>query len=168
MSEPVWLKIAQKYDGHRRWPGSLDPPLGLRWWNAIRSSFLRKDRSPPSARFVDGALEAAEIDSPRAGLPQAYMHWGRRIAAPAPGCIVIFDRGRGTHVGIVVNCDETEQMDVIGVFRRDRVAISTVSHVRVLGLRWPPGHSVPAGAEHADEAGIPSNGSEFAQSGVSA
>jgi uncharacterized protein (TIGR02594 family) len=147
MSEPRWLKIAERYDGHRRWPGSLDPPLGLRWWNAIRSSFSRRDRSPPSARFVDGALEAAEIDSPRAGLPHAYLHWGRRLVSPVPGCIVIFDRGRGTHVGIVVNSDEPDRMDVIGVFRRGKVAISAVSLVRVIGLRWPPGETLPTGTD---------------------
>ena len=63
------------------------------------------------------------------------------IGTPAPlgctGCIAIFSRGHGGHVGLVKNWDANGNPVILSGNYGGRVAVAAHSARRLIGLRWP-------------------------------
>lgn len=66
---------------------------------------------------------------------------GTRLAAPVYGCIVIFSRQGGGHVGPVMGVDKQGRLLVMGGNQKDAVSIAPFDRVRVLAYVWPPGQA---------------------------
>lgn len=144
MTEPRWLVGARKYIGEREIKGRKHNPLILRWWTVIRAPFT-DDETPWCAAFVGGMLEAAGVKSSRSAAARSYMKWGRSLANPALGCIVVFERGpRNGHVGFLVGIDgRTGNLLILGGNQGDAVNIRAFPPSRLLGYRWPDDGSIP-------------------------
>ena len=63
-----------------------------------------------------------------------------------PGCIAVFERKGGGHVGFVVGTDERGRLMVLGGNQGDAVTIAPFDKSRVLGYRYPQGEKVLAGS----------------------
>ena len=63
------------------------------------------------------------------------------IGSPAPrgctGCIAVFSRGRGGHVGLVKNWDANGNPVILSGNYVGRVATAAHPASRLIGLRWP-------------------------------
>jgi uncharacterized protein (TIGR02594 family) len=146
MTEPRWLAQARRHLGAREIAGRKHNPLILRWWMLIRAPFT-DDETPWCAGFVGGVLESAGIRSSRSAAARSYLKWGRTLASPRPGCIVVFARGpKFGHVGFVIGTDRTGNLLVLGGNQGDAVSISPFSRGRVLGYRWSANEPLPEAA----------------------
>jgi uncharacterized protein (TIGR02594 family) len=143
MTEPIWLSTARGFIGLREIVGRKHNPTILRWWVAIRAPFT-DDETPWCAGFVGGVLEKCGIRSSRRASARSYLSWGQRLAGPAIGSIVVFERGpRNGHVGFVVGRDKAGNILVLGGNQGNAVSIKPFPVSRILGQRWPIGQALP-------------------------
>jgi uncharacterized protein (TIGR02594 family) len=144
MNEPEWLSEARKYIGVKEIPGVNHHPLIISWWKKIKRGGIKTDEVPWCAAFVGAMLEDVDIVSSRFESAKSYLQWGRPIEYPVPGCIVVFSRTGGGHVGFAVGKDSRGNLLVLGGNQSDEVNIRTFSRERVTGYRWPLAVPVPS------------------------
>jgi len=143
MTEPAHLAIARKYIGTKETKGGSHTARILGWWKAIRRGGIKDDETPWCAAFVGGVLEESGIMSSRFESAASYLKWGVPVAKPVLGCVVVFQRTGGGHVGFVVGIDAAGHLMVLGGNQGDMVKISPFDRARVVGYRMPPGWTVP-------------------------
>lgn len=136
-SDPQWLAIARPLIGLHEIHGAEHSPEILDMWRAIKRSGIQSDEVPWCAAFVGSCLERAGIKSSRFESAASYLKWGVRLDGPAHGCIVVFSREGGGHVGFVVGLDPTGKLLVLGGNQGDQVSVKTFPVDRVTGYRWP-------------------------------
>lgn len=146
MSEkPAWLIEAERYIGVREIKGPQHEPLIVKWWKAIRRGGIRDDETPWCAAFVGACLEAVGLRSTEFEGAQSYAGWGKPLASPVPGCVVVLSREGGGHVGFVVARTPGGALLVLGGNQSDQVNVSAFPRHRVIAYRWPLAVTVPAG-----------------------
>lgn len=140
---PAWIVEASRHIGVREIPGVNHHPRILSWWKAIKRGGIKSDEVPWCAAFVGAQLEAVGIISSRYESAKSYLTWGRRLDKPVVGCIVVFERSVGGHVGFVVGVNELGDLLVLGGNQNDEVNIRAFRHDRVVGYRWPVAVPLP-------------------------
>lgn len=139
--EPRWLVRAREFNGTREIPGKGHNPQILKWWSLIRAPFTN-DETPWCAGFVGGVLEEMGIRSTRSAAARSYEKWGRKLDRPVIGCIVVFSRRGGGHVGFYVGETRTHIL-VLGGNQGDMVNVSRYpkngTSLKITGYRWPEG-----------------------------
>ena len=145
MSDPAWLTEARKHIGQKEIPGKESNPWIVSLWHKLKGSEVFKwlgsdDSSAPWC----GSFCAFCVSSAGHSLPQhwyrakAWLDWGVKLEAPTVGCIVVYERKGGGHVGFVVGKDQNENIMTLGGNQKDQVSIAPFSRERVAGYRWPP------------------------------
>ena len=135
-TEPLYLTRARRDIGVREIKGprhnarisQMLQRLGA-WW--------RDDETPWCAAYVGGVLERSGITSSRFESAASYLNWGVKLDKPAYGCVVVFSRDGGGHVGFVVGQQANGDLMVLGGNQSDAVNIRAFSTSRVSGYRWP-------------------------------
>lgn len=148
--DPLWLAEARRYLGVREIPGVNHHPLILAMWKAIKRGGIRDDETPWCAAFVGFCLENVGIVSSRFESATSYLTWGRQIDKPVHGCVVVFTREGGGHVGFLVGVDGRGDLLILGGNQGNEVNVRTFPRGRVSGYRWPlavplPGHDLVTG-----------------------
>jgi uncharacterized protein (TIGR02594 family) len=132
-----WLDIAKKHIGLKEIPGSKDNALIVKWLIEL-NAWWRDDLTPWCGTFAAACLKEAGISPPKAFYrAKAYLEWGSKVEVPSVGCVVIFDRKGGGHVGFVIGKDEKNRLLVLGGNQSDSVNIAPFDMSRVAGYRWP-------------------------------
>jgi len=137
--KPGWITEAEKYIGLKEVPGAGNNSTILKWWKIIKRGGIQSDAVPWCAAFVGAMLETAGIASSRYESAKSYLTWGAMITVPVYGCVVVFTRDGGGHVGFVVGVDEKGRLMVLGGNQGDTVSIAPFERSRVAGYRWPAG-----------------------------
>ncbi len=107
MVEQLWVSEARKLIGQAEVKGPQHNPEILQMWREIRRGGIRDDETPWCAAFVGAMLERAGIRSSRFESARSYLDWGQHLTLPVPGCIVVFTRQGGGHVGFAVGRDQS-------------------------------------------------------------
>lgn len=115
----------------------------LQYWRDIKRGGIKDDETPWCAAFVGAMLERVGIQSTRFESARSYLTWGTELREPVPGCIVVFTRDGGGHVGFVVGQNENRDLLVLGGNQSDAVNIRAFQRSRVTGYRWPAGEALP-------------------------
>lgn len=134
-----WLEEAQKFIGLRETVGSASNPVIVQFWKDIKRGGIKDDATPWCAAFVGAMLERAGIRSSRFESAKSYLEWGELLKEPTPGCVVVFSRDGGGHVGFVVGQDKAGNLLVLGGNQGDAVNVKAFQRSRVTGYRWPAG-----------------------------
>ena len=135
--EPAWLSAARRYVGVAEIPGKATAPTIARWLRELRA-WWTDDETPWCGVAVAAWMREAGIELPRHWYrARAWLDWGLPIAAPAPGCVVVYERGGGGHVGLIVGRDSLGRLMTLGGNQSNRVSIAPFDPSRVLGYRWP-------------------------------
>lgn len=142
-ADPSWLAEARRHIGEREVKGPLHNAKILAWWRAIKRGGIRDDETPWCAAFVGGCLEAVGLMSSRFESAKSYLQWGVKLDHPEVGCVVVFGRDGGGHVGFVVGRDAASNLLVLGGNQGDEVNVRAFSRTRVLGFRWPAALPLP-------------------------
>lgn len=143
MNEPIWLAEARKHIGQKEYPGSANNPWIVSLWKMIKRGGIKNDAVPWCAAFVGGCLETVGIISSRFESAMSYMTWGIPLSQPVPGCIVVFTRIGGGHVGFVAGIDDKDRLMVLGGNQGDKVSVAPFERARVTGYRWPRAVPLP-------------------------
>ncbi|MBL0229482.1 MAG: TIGR02594 family protein [Moraxellaceae bacterium] len=136
-NELPWLVEARKYIGQREIKGSKHNPLILKWLQKLKAWWL-DDETPWCGVFVANCLLTTGREIPKHWYRATdYLNSGFALDKPAYGCIVVFSRTGGGHVGFVVGIDKYGYLMVLGGNQSDTVKISPFDKSRISGYRWP-------------------------------
>ena len=133
-----WITEARKHIGLREVVGTGNNPAIVQFWKDIKRGGIKDDSTPWCAAYVGAMLERVGIRSSRFESAKSYLAWGVLLTAPVPGCIVVFTREGGGHVGFVVGQDKAGNLLVLGGNQGDAVNVKAFPLARVSGYRWPP------------------------------
>lgn len=137
MTELAWIKIARGYIGLREIPGVQNEGKIVAMWKWIKRGGIKSDSVPWCSAFVGACLEQAGIVSSRFESAKSYLTWGLPIKFPMYGCVVVFSRNGGGHVGFLVGKDFAGRLMILGGNQGDKVSIAPFPAFRVVGYRWP-------------------------------
>lgn len=143
MSQAPWILEAKKFVGLKEIKGSAHAPEILQMWKDIKRGGIKDDETPWCAAFVGACLERVGIRSTRFESARSYAGWGQPLKEPAAGCVVVFNREGGGHVGFVVGRDTRGNLLVLGGNQSDEVNVRAFSTERVIAYRWPDGYPLP-------------------------
>lgn len=137
MTELAWVAEARKYIGISEIKGPKHNPEIVQMWKDIKRGGIKDDETPWCAAFAGAMLERVGIRSSRFESAKSYLTWGSKLDAPQYGCIVVFTREGGGHVGFVVGQTASGDLLVLGGNQSDAVNIKAFKRDRVTGYRWP-------------------------------
>lgn len=138
MSELSWIGEARKHIGLRETKGSKHNSLILSWLQKL-GAWWANDEVPWCGVFVAECLRVGSRALPKHWYRASdYLNWGTRLDQPCYGCVVVFTRQGGGHVGFVVGKDKQGNLMVLGGNQGDAVSIAPFNIGRVSGYRWPP------------------------------
>ncbi|EOC1317134.1 TIGR02594 family protein [Cronobacter turicensis] len=140
--DPAWIEEASKHLGLREIKGPQHNAEILQFWRDIKRSGIKDDETPWCAAFVGAMLERSGIRSTRFESAKSYLEWGETLNEARYGCIVVFNRSGGGHVGFVVGETSAGELRVLGGNQSDAVNIQAFPLERVAGYRWPTGQPV--------------------------
>ena len=135
--EPAWLQAARGDLGTRELPGAPTAPKIAGWLSSL-GAWWNDDETPwcgvAVAHWMQGAGQSLPEHWYRA---KGWLDWGLSLTVPVLGCVVVFERAGGGHVGLVVGKDAGGHLMVLGGNQGDAVRISAFEMARVVGYRWP-------------------------------
>lgn len=134
---PRWIAEALKHVGTKEIPGQQHNSKILGWWKAIKRGGIKTDEVPWCAAFVGGCLEAVGIMSSRYESAASYKTWGLPLSRAVFGCVAVFHRDGGGHVGFVVGIDQQGRLMILGGNQSDKVSVAPFDRQRVVAYRWP-------------------------------
>lgn len=143
MNEQPWIVEARRYIGAKEIPGKENNALIVGWWKKIKRGGIKEDAVPWCAAFVGAMLEEVGIISSRFESARSYMQWGIPLKKPVAGCIAVFSRAGGGHVGFVIADAGNDRLLILGGNQKDQVSIAPFVKDRVIGYRWPRAVPVP-------------------------
>ena len=137
VSTQPWMQQAKSQIGmHER----TDESVVQDYWRKAKLSGLAK-RSASSVPWCSGfccaMFEDVGIRSARTDGAKNWLNWGKGLESPVDGCIVVFTRSGGGHVGFVTGEDNQGNLLVLGGNQGDAVNIKSFSKTRVTGYRYP-------------------------------
>jgi uncharacterized protein (TIGR02594 family) len=137
MNNVPWLIEARKHLGLREIPGAPTAPTIAKWLQSL-GAWWRDDETPWCGVATAAWMQAAGVAPPKAWYrAKAWLDWGTPLARPAVGCIVVFERQGGGHVGIVTGYDQRGRLMVLGGNQGNAVNVAPFDLDRVAGYRWP-------------------------------
>jgi uncharacterized protein (TIGR02594 family) len=139
-ADPPWLQIALAERGVKEIHGARDNPRVLEY---LRSTNLPRplaaeDETSWCSAFVNWCVERAGFEGTDSAWARSWLHWGRAIAKPQRGCIVVLARGgpESGHVGFCLG-DAGEDIELLGGNQKDSVSVARFPKSQVLGCRLP-------------------------------
>ena len=148
MTDPIWLAAARADVGQRETLGPNDSPWIRRMLEKLGAKWLLGQ--PWCGGAVAVWMQASGFSIPTHWYrARACADWGHRLERPVHGCVVVFSRTGGGHVGLVVGEDAAGRLAVLGGNQGDAVNIRAFDRARVLAYRWPPGRELPRFTELA-------------------
>jgi uncharacterized protein (TIGR02594 family) len=137
MIEPPWLTIARADIGLAEIPGKAHAPKIQQWLRELRA-WWDDDETAWCGVAVAAWFKAIGEPLPKHWYrARGWLEWGVPLAGPTLGCVVVYERGGGGHVGLVVGRDMTGRLLTLGGNQGNRVSIAPFEPMRVLGYRWP-------------------------------
>lgn len=144
MADPKWVTEAKSFIGLHEYPGAANNPTIMGWLAQIKATWLGGDAAPWCGTFMAHCILAAGLTPPDAPYrAKSWLNWGIPISAPLYGCIVVFNREGGGHVGIVVGRTAAGNLVVLGGNQGDAVNTRVFSTDRVAGYRVPLNYAAP-------------------------
>lgn len=139
---PPWMELALSLRGTKETPGSGNTKRIMEWAAKLGGDVKKTytaDSIPWCGLFTGYCLVAAGhngIQTPLWAL--SWNQYDKKLSKPCWGCILVFTRNGGGHVGFAVGEDST-YFYVLGGNQSDQVNIAKVAKSRCVGYRWPHG-----------------------------
>ena len=143
MSKPLWLIEAQRHIGVKEIKGAKHNSfIVLYYFKTV--SYIQTNEVLWCGTFVAHCMKKSECKLPKYWMrAKDWLNWGQKIIQPCVGCIVVFEREGGGHVGFVVGKDANNNLMVLGGNQGDAVKVSPFQIERVAGFRWPKEYPIP-------------------------
>lgn len=156
MNELKWIKTARSLIGVREVKGAKHNPAIVKMWAKAsealgRNPAFRDDETPWCGGFVGYVMAQSGLGHHVPSLYPSARSWakaGTALSKPAYGCVVVFSRNGGGHVGFVVGRDKFGNLMVLGGNQSDAVNIKPFSPSRVLAYRWCGTQALPSSSRY--------------------
>lgn len=136
-TEVAWVAEARKHIGVKEIPGPKNNSVIQGWLRSLKA-WWDQDSVAWCGVYTAQVLQACKLPYPKDWYrAKAYLSLPVKLDKPAYGCIVVFDRAGGGHVGFVVGVDRFDNLMVLGGNQGDCVCIKPFSRDRAVGYRWP-------------------------------
>jgi uncharacterized protein (TIGR02594 family) len=154
--EPRWLQRARQDIGLREIPGKQHAPTIVRWLTEL-GAWWRDDETPWCGVAVAAWMRDCGLPIPKHWYrAKDWLNWGAPLDYAIPGCVVVFGRNGGGHVGLCVGqtADLPPRLLILGGNQGNEVNVRAFPRERVIGYRWPIGEPLPAPRHWALATGI--------------
>ena len=132
-----WIVEGRQYVGIAEIPGKQHNPTIQNWLRTLKA-WWSDDETPWCGTFVAYCCRVAGRDVPKDWFRAwAWAEAGERLTAPAYGCIAVFNRAGGGHVGFVIGRDRAGNLMILGGNQGNKVSIAKFSKDRVVAYIWP-------------------------------
>lgn len=144
MSE--WVRKGMTYLGQKEIPGVKSNAWIQSLWNRAlwlwNQTGADDSKLPWCGAFVAFCFREAGVhDLPKAWYrAREWETWGEALPYPCFGCLVVFNRVGGGHVGFCVGQDPRGRLLVLGGNQGDAVSIAPFDKHRVTAYRMPKGN----------------------------
>lgn len=148
-----WIAWAQLQIGTREIVGAKHSPIIMGWVRELGAKALgmqvNDDETPWCGIFAGMVMKKAGLSMPailvRASQWGRAGNWGRELIAPRPGCIMVFTRNGGGHVGFYMG-ETATHFRILGGNQSNSVSLTWIAKDRLAegGMRWPKGVPLPA------------------------
>lgn len=141
-SDLPWLRIALGEVGVKEFPGNADNPRIVEYLHStnLPAPSRNNDETYWCSAFVNWCVERAGYEGTDSAWARSWLNWGKKIDTPRKGCIVVFKRDSGGHVGFYMGETETT-IKVLGGNQSNEVNISGYRKSNLLGYRIPGSHA---------------------------
>lgn len=141
MLQADWMPYARSLIGVREVPGPKHSPTIMGWIKSLGAKRLgiavKDDETPWCGTFAAQVMTRVGIEPPPIAVRASeWGKWGRKLAAPRPGCILVFTRQGGGHVGFYVG-EDNSHLHVLGGNQGNAVSITRIARSRLSEMRWP-------------------------------
>lgn len=133
-----WLAIALAEKGTHEFPGDGDNPrvVGYLHSTNLGTPLANQDETAWCSAFVNWCIEKAGYEGTDSAWAKSWLNWGKAITKPVAGCVAVFTRAGGGHVGFYMGETKTS-VRVLGGNQSDEVNESLYPKSRLLGYRLP-------------------------------
>lgn len=140
-----WIEEALKYNNKvKEIPGPQHNSTIIKWLKNLKAWYFNDD-DPWCGIYVAECFRAVGLI-----IPKLYMRakewgagWGVKLPQPIYGCVVVFERKGGGHVGFVVGETKDGLLAVMGGNQGNAVNVAKFTKDRVVGYYWPRDYSLP-------------------------
>ena len=141
-----WMDVAERYLGVTEIPGPRHAQAIINWLERLRA-WWRDDETPWCGVFVANCLAEIGIPVPKYWMrAREWLGYGQRLIRPVPGCIVVFSRNGGGHVGFVAGETPDGRLVVLGGNQGNKVCYAPFERSRILGYVLPDDFPAAASA----------------------
>ncbi len=133
-----WLPIALAEQGVKEYPGDGDNPRIIEYLQSttLEAPMQHNDETAWCSAFVNWCMERAGYEGTDSAWAKSWLNWGKAIQKPQRGCVVVFTRQGGGHVGFYMGETQTA-INVLGGNQSDEVNQSSRPKANLLGFRLP-------------------------------
>lgn len=138
--EPAWLVEARKLIGTKEIAGPTHNNWIAKGWARLGAGWFNDDETPWCGLFVAHCMEAAGQSYPGKGMfarAKSWADWGKSTPLRL-GCVVVFGRQGGGHVGFAVG-ESASNLYILGGNQSNAVNITPIAKSRAIAYRWPAG-----------------------------
>lgn len=132
-----WTRVAIREIGVREFYSNYDNPRILQYLNStdnINNYYKSNDETYWCSAFVNWCIETSGYEGTNSAWAKHWLNWGSEIKNPFRGCIVVFKRSTGGHVGFYWK-ETKASIYVLGGNQDDEVNIKRYSKKNFLGYR---------------------------------
>ncbi len=136
--ELPWMPIAIREIGEREYAGAAHNPRIIEYLQSttLGESASSKDETHWCSAFVNWCVEKAGYAGTDSAWARGWGGWGKSVEIPERGCIAVFERGSGGHVGFYIG-DTEKEIEVLGGNQSDSVCIKKYPKSRLLSYQMP-------------------------------
>lgn len=142
-----WMAYARSQIGVREIVGPKHSPTIMGWIKSLGAKKLgitvKDDETAWCGTFAAQVMDSAGLPTPPIAVrASAWGAYGRKLVAPRYGCILVFTRSGGGHVGFYVG-EDRDCYHVLGGNQGNAVSITRIDKGRLTEMRWPHGPMLP-------------------------
>jgi uncharacterized protein (TIGR02594 family) len=142
MSDLNYITEARRYIGLKEIKGPVNNSVITGWLKKLKA-WWSDDETPWCGVFVAHCLQFCGYKVPTNYMrAKDWLSWGKPVLSPCYGCIAIFSRDGGGHVGFVIGQDNRGNYMVLGGNQSDGVTIASFSPARLMGCVLPSDVSI--------------------------
>jgi len=136
-----WIDEAERHIGLKEIVGK-ETNLTIKSWLSNLRAWWSDDDTPWCGTFAAHCMKFAGYPIPKHWYrAKDWLSWGHSVIEPVYGCVAVFTRDGGGHVGFVVGKDSLGRIMVLGGNQDNAVSIKPFDKSRVAGYRLPVGYT---------------------------
>jgi|GEM_PF-283692 len=151
-----WFEIAKREEatGVHELSGQAHNPRILEYLQSttLDADAASRDETHWCSAFVNWCMEQAGISGTNSALALSWLNWqdGVKLSQPRPGCVAVFVREGGGHVGFYYGPKDHNTIFLLGGNQSDAVNVKSYPLAGLRGYRWPKvGQAAPPPATAA-------------------